>query len=170
VFYAYCLMSYRSYGFLTQDPWLIVRLLGVVLVPGFFHASVSLGISSMFQQGRLAGATYAGLYFFGLFFTVAMQTIYGIGNQNATRGIGNGAPKLVQNLYYCAVDGIQDAMAKIILNTGGSPLVVAPQQPAQSSAIVPVPSALIFFPAYFGICALFLLLAWSKIRAVEVVG
>lgn len=170
VFYLYCLMSYRNYGFLTQDPWLIVRLFGVVLIPGFFHASVTLGISSLFQQGRLAGATYAGLYFFGYFFTLAMQGIYAIGSNNQMRGVSSGPPKLVQDLYYCGIDGIQTAIAKIILHTNGSPLFPSPAQPGQNSGVVPEPSALIFFPAFFLVCGLFMLLAWSKIRAVEVVG
>ena len=171
VFYCYCLLSYRSYGFVSQDPWLIVRLCGMVLIPGFFHASASLGISSLFQQGRLAGATYAGFYFFGLFFTKAMQVIVSVDNMNAINGNGPGAPTIVKNLYYCSVDGIQEALAKIFLNTDGSPLLPI-QGPGglQRVGIVSQPSGWVFIPAFFAICGLFMLLAWSRIRAVEVVG
>lgn len=165
VFYVYCLLSYRSYGFITQDPWLIVRLLGMVLIPGFFHASASLGISSLFQQGRLAGATYAALYFFGYFFTKMMQFIH------LDSAMSGGSSKLVDSLYYCSVDGIQIAMAKICLHSNGSPLISPPGAGNVAAlGIVPEPTPLLFTGAFFGICALFLLLAWSRIRAVEVVG
>src|SRR6185312_3713065 len=113
-FFFYCFMSYRDYGFLTQDPKLPLRLLGLVLVPGFFHASVALGVSSMFNQGRMAGATYAGLYFISNFFTKAMGVSYAI----VTHGGGGGA--LLKTLYYCSMDGIQIGIAKIVLGTDGS--------------------------------------------------
>ena len=161
IFYMYCLLSYRSYGFISQDPWLIVKLVGMVLVPGFFHASVTLGVSSLFQQGRLAGATYSGLYFFSWFLSKAMQGIW--------QGSGGDAPGIVKNLYYCSFDGIQIAMAKIFLHTDGGQLV--PGQPQGFGKLsVPAPSALIFAPAFFLVCGLAMLVAWSRIRAVEVVG
>jgi len=169
LFYAYCLMSYRSYGFVTQDPWLIVKLFGMILIPGFFHASAALGISSLFQQGRLAGATYAAFYFFGIFFTKAMQSIIVMSGLNDITGSGSSAPAFVKNLYYCSVDGIQIAVAKVILHTDGSPPLAGPG-PAAKLGVVPAPSGWIFIPAFFAICGLFMLLAWSRIRAVEVVG
>lgn len=171
VFYAYCLLSYRSYGFLTQDSWLIVKLLGMILVPGFFHASASLGISSLFNQGRLAGATYAAFYFFGWFFTKMMGVIVTTNNLNNMGGEPVEVSPLVKSLFYCSVDGIQIAMAKIFLHSDGSPLI-AVQGPGsmQRLGVVPQPSWLLFVPAYFVICGLFVLLAWSRIRAVEVVG
>lgn len=163
LFYVNCLLGYRSYGFVSQDPWLIVRLLGMILIPGFFHASLTLGISSLFQQGRMAGATYAGLYFFTYFFSQAMQGIY---QANA----GSGSPETVLNsLTYCSINGIQLAVAKIFLHTDGSQLIPAPQN-NPISQIQPEPSWLIFLPIYFGICGLAMLIAWSRIRAVEVVG
>jgi len=166
IFYVYCLLSYRTYGFLSQDPWIIVRLFGLVLVPGFFHASLTLGVSSMFRQGRLAGATYAGLYFFGVFFTKAMQAVLMASSMEPDSG---GAPGIVKSLYYCSIDGIQIALSKIIMHTDGSQLV--PGQPSNPIKLtVPMPSALIFIPVFFGVCGLSLLLAWSRIRAVEVVG
>jgi ABC-2 type transport system permease protein len=165
IFYFYCLMSYRTYGFLTQDPWLIIKLFGLILVPGALHASLTLGVSAMFQQGRLAGATYAGVYFFGVFFTHAMQTIGVVGSVSS----GEGPSPIVNALYYCSIDGLQIAMAKILLHTDGSQLI--PGQPATPMRMVmPAPSALIFVPAFFGLCGLAILLAWSRIRAVEVVG
>ena len=163
LFYGYCLMSYRSYGFWSDDPWLIVKLLGMIFVPGFFHASVALGISSMFDQGRMAGATYAGIYFIGLFFTKAMQVTHFINGQN-----GRTAP-IVDKLYYIAVDGLQIGFAKIILGTQGSALFPGPQGQRQTPSIE-IPSMGLIFPLYFGISILAVWIAWTRIRAVEVVG
>lgn len=173
-FFGYGLMSFREYGFLSEDPMLPVKLIFMVLVPGFFHASVALGISSMFNQGRLAGATYAGIYFLTLFFTKMMQFLF-----FATVEPGSPAAKLVSNLYYCSIDGIQIAMAKIILGTNGSFLF--PMQslngPGGGSPkntpvglTVPAPDAAPFVIAFFLICAISLFVAWTRIRAVEVVG
>ena len=165
VFYAYCLMSYRSAGFWTQDPWLIVQLVGIVLIPGIAYSSISLAISSLFQQGRLAGGVFAGFYFISYFVTLAMEGAY----VSMVLG-GNTPPAVVKSLYYCSVDGIQIALAKIILHTDGSPKLPLPMGAGNPAHfIVPEPSALIFVPAFFLICGLSILLAWSQIRAVEVV-
>lgn len=164
LFYFYCLMSYRSYGFWSQDPWLIVRLCGMILIPGICYSSITLAISSMFQQGRLAGGVFAGLYFISYFVTIAMGGAYisiSMGN--------NEPPAIVKTLYYCSVDGIQNAMAKIILHTNGSPQIPIMGQASQARFQVPEPSAFLFVPAFFAICGIAILVAWSQIRAVEVV-
>lgn len=160
-FYVYCLMSYRQYGFL-DDPWLILRLLFMSMIPGFFHASVSLGISSLYKQGRLAGATYAGIYFFTFFLTNAMALLHG----SRRHDVG-----LVETLYYASVDGMQIGMAKIVLHTSGSHFFpfMGPMQRAREIA-VPAPNAFLFPLTYFAICAIFVMIAWWRVRAVEVVG
>ncbi len=167
VFFAYCAMSYRDYGFLTEDPRLPFKLLLMVLVPGVFHASVSLGISALFNQGRLAGATYAGLYFMTLFFTKAMQVVHWASSED-----GGKAPAIVKTLFYCSIDGIQIALAKIILGTDGTALF--PQAGGSRGGppipSIPAPSPTLFFGIFFGICFLSLLIAWTRIRAVEVIG
>ena len=169
-FYGYCYMSYREYGFFTEDPKLILRLLLLILVPGFFHASLALGISSLFSQGRLAGATYAGIYFMSLFFTKAMQFTFVSMSQGEQR-----APKLVETLYYCSIDGIQIALAKIILGTNGSGLFeafVPPQAQGDNpmSLSVPAPAAAPFIFAFFLLSGISILIAWTRVKAVEVVG
>jgi len=75
----------------------------------------------------------------------------------------------VKNLYYCSFDGIQIALAKIILHTDGGQLIPGAGNGLARMA-VPAASALIFVPAFFLICAFSMLVAWSRIRAVEVVG
>lgn len=161
VFYGYCFMSYRDYGFVTENPSLLPRLLVMMLIPGAVHASVALGISSLFNQGRLAGATYAGVYFMALFFTNVMA---GISRRSED------ASALVNTLYYCSIDGIQFALAKVVLGTnGGSPF------PAQGGRnpmdfAVPAPNGFMFLMIFLGLSALSLGIAWSRIRAVEVIG
>jgi ABC-2 type transport system permease protein len=171
-FFWYCFLSYGDYGFFTEDPKLIWRLLLLVFVPAFFHSSVALGVSSVFNQGRLAGATYAGLYFMSLFFTKAMQVIYFV-----TSSEGQQAPKIVETLYYCSIDGIQIALAKIILGSSGSGLLPSfgqgppgGQGDNPMALSVPTPAAAPFILAFFVISGVSLLVAWSRIKAVEVVG
>jgi ABC-2 type transport system permease protein len=171
LFYLYCVMTYREYGFLTEDPRLVLKLLGVILVPGAVHASLSLGISSLFNQGRMAGATYAGLYFFTLFFTKAMQIISAVQQTNR-----QAVSPIVDKLYYASVDGLQIGLAKVILGTDGSQLFPGmnggggrrggPPNPLP----VPAPEAWLMFGGVGAICALALFVAWSRVKAVEVVG
>lgn len=168
VFYLYCVLTYRDFGFLTEDPRLIFRLMGMVLVSGFVHASLSMGISSLFSQGRLAGATYAGLYFFTLFFTTAMDITSDVLQQG-----GKPVPGIVNNLYYASVDGIQIGMAKAILGTDGSAPFLqgggGGRRPITPLS-VPAPDFWIMFGIVGGLCALAILVAWTRVKAVEVVG
>ena len=162
-FYAYCAMSYRHYGFFTQDHWLILKLLVLFPVTPAFHASVSLGISSLLNQGRIAGAIYSGIYFMSDFFTLAIAGIM--------QTMGRPDPhiwKLLNTAFYFAVDGIQIAFAKLILGTRGS--VLFGNTRGRLSTPPEIPSAPLFIALYLGICVLCLWIAWVRIRAVEVVG
>jgi len=160
LFYGYCFMGYRDYGFFSEDPWLFVKVLGMCLVPGVVHASISLGVSSMFNQGRLAGAAYAGLYFIPLFITKVMQ---GLAHE--------GAPTIVFRLFYTSIDGIQIALAKLILGTDGSILFQQKKGPMGGLAAPPPEPPFLFAMAIFIIpCAIALAIAWKRVRAVEVVG
>jgi ABC-2 type transport system permease protein len=169
IFYFYCAMTYRSYGFLSDDPTLGFRLILMCLLPGTFYASVVLGISSLFDQGRMAGATFAGLYFIPLFLTKFMQFAH-----MATVDQTGVAPKVIDMLFYCSMDGIQIAMAKVILHTRGSMLFPGMGGPGgrnpMANSIVPEPSGLIFGAIFLAVCALCVWVAWSRVRAVEVVG
>lgn len=166
LFYLLNMMSYREYGFLTQDPWLYPKLVLVSIVPGVIYASLVIGISSMFNQGRLAGATFAGLYFVTYFFTTLMLVFRAVTMQN------EGKPSaVIDNLSYLSVDGLNFALCKIILNTKGSVLMQNPRQREQAMAnLVPPPDALLFTILPIAICAFFVWIAWKRIRAVEVVS
>ncbi len=173
LFFGYCYMSFRQYGFVTQDPLFFWKLLLMLPLPAALHASLCVGISSLFNQGRLAGATYAALYFLTLSFTKAMQVIIFINyiNSHPRRHLHvsasqvSKAPEIVQTLFYGSVDGIQIGLAKVILGTNGSPMFPGGSQPPTPHA----PNGLLFALVYAGVCALSLLVAWTRIKAVEVV-
>lgn len=160
IFYFYCLLSYQQYGFVSQDPWLGLRLIPTVLLPGIFHASALVGISSLFKQARLAGATYAAIYFILLFFTKTMEARYRMGD----------APKVVEHLYYASVDGLQIGLAKVFLASDGGPLFPGAGMISNQQSVPPAPNGWLFGAIFLAVCAGFLTLAWRRIRAVEVVG
>jgi len=167
-FYAYCAMSFKSYGFFSQDALLLPKLLLISMIPGAVHASLALGVSSLFNQGRLAGATYSGIYFMSLFFTKAMQVVH----FKMAAG-DHAASPLVDKLYYFSIDGIQIGLAKWILATRGSELF--PHQSdlngiPPTSLSVPQPSFAYIVPLALIACGIGVLVAWRRVRAVEVVG
>lgn len=163
-FYGYCFMSYREFGFLTHDYMLLPKLLLMVMIPAAVHASLALAVSSMFKQGRIAGATYAALYFFSLFFTKAMQVLhFQLGNSERSLG-------LVDNLFYFSIDGIQIGLAKALLGVDGSNLIPISPGRGMGKFAVAAPSGSLFLVLSLVICGLAILFCWSKIRAVEVVG
>ncbi|HMS54866.1 MAG TPA: ABC transporter permease subunit [Fimbriimonadaceae bacterium] len=159
LFYGYCFLSYRQYGFVSQDPWLIVKLLAISPLPAAFHASAMVGISSFFNQARMAGATYAGIYFLTSFLTVAIGVMRVVMQQR------RGASPLLDDLFYGSVDGMLQGLAKIILGTSGSPPFNAP-----SNVSMPPPPSPFYWVLFVGICLAFVALAWRRIRAVEVIG
>lgn len=169
LFYGYCAMSYRDYGFVSSDPFMLPELLLLAPIAGAFHASLMLGISSLFNQGRTAGAVYAALYFMSSFVTKALGGAYAFSILNEER-----PNKLLENAFYFSVDGVQIALAKVVLHTNGSSFLLSNggrnrgfQGPPP---IPPAPNGLLFFTIYAAVCAIALWVAWSRIRAVEVVG
>jgi ABC-2 type transport system permease protein len=165
VFFAYGALSYREYGFFFQDPWLFPKLMLVLPIGAAFHASMVTGISAMFNQGRIAGATYAGIYFLTNFFTKAMTIAWLM--QTERRGATPG-PMLdvVKNLFYASVDGLSIGMAKAILGTDGSPYFGIPSD----AKMVPAPPLWPVLGIIFAMSFISLAIAWRRIRAVEVVG
>lgn len=166
-FYAYCFMSYREFGFL-RDPWLFAKLIVLCCVPAAFHASLALGVSSLFKRGGLAGATYAGLYFISLFFTKAMQIVHIALSEEG------GKPGIVDSLFYYSIDGIQIGIAKALLGTDGG-MIIPFNPPGQmqndlAQFTIPAPNGLLMFTVLLLFAAGSMLLAWSRVRAVEVVS
>ena len=173
LFYGYCYMSFRQYGFVSQDPTLFWKLLLIIPLPGILHASLCLGISSLFHQARLAGATYSAIYFLTMFFTVMMKMIILINWANShgrhshrPKVVVSDAPELLHSLFYCSVDGIQIGLAKVFLGTDGSALF---PNPGGGPPIPHAPNGPVFGALYVTICVISIFVAWTQIRAVEVV-
>lgn len=169
VFYAYGALSYRDYGFFTQDPWLFPKIIVMVTIGAAFHASLIIGYSSLFNQGRLAGATYAGLYFLTNFFTQLMVATWANFN-NGRRADPSSAPEgllqSISNLYYASIDGLNIGMAKAVLGTDGSPYFGIPSNAKQ----VPEPALMPVLGVIVLLSAISMFVAWRRIRAVEVVS
>lgn len=162
-FFAYGALSYRDIGFFKQDPYLLLKLLAIFPLCAAFHSSLILAISSLFKQGRIAGAVYAGLYFLGEFFTKVMGIVWVIGARN------NEAKGVVNMLYYCSIDGLQIGLAKAILRAKGSNLFgMTVMRGANFSPPAPplVPCLLIVLVVTLASIGI----AWKRVRAVEVVN
>ncbi len=168
VFYFYGAMSYREMGFISSDPWLIVKLPIMLLIGSAFHASIVIGISSMFNQGRMAGAVYAGLYFISNFFTQLMTAAwFSVSGGRRGRGdLNEAGMDIISKLYYCSVDGLNIGMGKGIMGSKGSmPFGIQAQ-----SQMVPPPSLFFTLGLISLISALMIFIAWRRIRPVEIVG
>ncbi|RYG47271.1 hypothetical protein EON79_07835 [bacterium] len=159
IFYLYGAMTFRAEGFIADDPWLLPKMLLILPISSALHAALILAISSLFNQGRVAGATYAGLYFLGNFFTLFMKVAW-----FSTKGE---AP-LVDKLFYFSVDGLQIGLAKAVLGTNGSAPFGLPQR--GTALPIPAPSAFAIIGVILLITIIALGVAWRRIRAVEVVG
>jgi len=170
VFFVYGALSYRDYGFL-DNPWFFPKFLIVLVLGAAVHTSLVIGISSLFDQGRLAGASYAGIYFLTNFFTQLMVFAW-LASQGFRRGGGlrGGAgqspfAEYVDRLYYVSIDGLLIGLCKAILGTDGSPQFGMPS-PIRP---VPAPPLLATLLVALVLCAAGVAVAWSRIRAVEVV-
>lgn len=164
VFFLYGLMSFRDKGFISQDPWVFPKILFIMPVAAAFHASVVLGVSSLFNQGRMAGSVYACIFFLTNFFTQMMGMTYVMLSRG---GEGSGqAPAMVQNLFYASVDGLCNGFLKSVLQTSGS----VPFGIAAPARFVPYPSPWLILPAVFIISGTFVYVAYRKVRAVNIVG
>ena len=160
LFYVYGALTFSQYGFISADPWILPKMVVVVAISAAIHSSLIVGVSSLFNQGRLAGATYAGIYFLSNFFTVLMSFFFQFSKGKA--------PDAVQYLTYASIDGIQTGIAKAILNTKGSPpFGFMPRNPATP---IPAPNLNVALLLTGLVCAVALFAAWRRVRAVEVIG
>ncbi|MBV6491619.1 MAG: ABC transporter permease subunit [Fimbriimonadaceae bacterium] len=162
-FYVYGALTYGDYGFFS-DKWLLPKLLSFLVLSSAFHASMMIGISSMFKQGRVAGAVYAALYFLTNFFTQMMVFTWVASQGHRGRGAADIVP-LVKKLYYASVDGQHIGLAKAVLGTDGTPYFGFPS-PIQT---VPAPPLWWSLAVITPLSLLMLWVAWTRIRAVEVV-
>ena len=162
-FYAYGALSFRDLGFFKQDPWLLLRLLAILPLCAALNASIILAISSLFKQGRLAGAVYAGIYFLGNFFTQIIGAAWVLNGRSVEKNGG------FRNLYYASIDGLQIGLSKAILGAQGTNLLGLPNNrgfhlPPPAPPLLPM-LAIVLFVTLVSIA-----IAWRRVRAVEVVG
>lgn len=164
-FYLYGLMNFREYGFVSQDPSLGFRLLLLTLGAAGFQSSVMIGVSSLFDKGRMAGAAYSAAFFLLSFFSNLMFVAWRVSLGGGRHGASPALAETAQKLYYCSLDGLQIGWAKIVLGTDGSQPFggggKAPEIQAPPVVLVVAPMVVI---SLLGIG-----LAWKRIRAVEVV-
>jgi ABC-2 type transport system permease protein len=157
-FLAFTWLSYRHYG--VWDSMLLFKVLLLVPIPAIIHSSMLLGLSSMFNQARVAGAAYAGVYFISNF-------IGGIAAGLRMASHDTGSDGLL-NIAYLSVSGIIEGLSKVILGTDGT-TGFAPRR-AERDFVLQAPSGLFVTIAFILVCAIFIGIAWRKVRAVEVVG
>jgi ABC-2 type transport system permease protein len=159
--YLFGVLNYREYGFVSDDPWLILRLLAVVAFGAAFHASMVLGVSSMFNQGRMASATYVGIYFITNIVTVFVGAILEGGHRagSAMRGFA-------ESIYYCSIDGLNIGVAKIFFDQDSPGLFMN----GGRGFAVDRPSPLLAFGGMILLGAIALRLVYKRVRAVEVVS
>ncbi len=160
-FYLFGAMNYRDFGFISDDPWLLLRVIAMTIFGAAFHASLVLGVSSMFNQGRMATAMYVGMYFVTNIVTVFLGVII-----SEAHGARESIQTLAEGLYYCSIDGINIGIAKIFLDIDTATVFMG----VDNGINVDRPAPLLAFGVMIGVSLLALRLVWKRVRAVEVVG
>jgi ABC-2 type transport system permease protein len=160
-FLLYGALNLRAYGFLTDDPWLVPKMLVIVATSSFFYAALITGMSSLFNRGAAAGGAFAGLFFLLFFYGQGIKVAWVIGNEQGTP-----SPELVQWLYYLSIDRLQIGWVKAVLDTRGSPMFGA-NSPVPEPAAPPLWLPLLLLG---GLSALSLWIAMKRVKAVEVVS
>ncbi len=159
-FYFYGAMNYRGFGFISDDPWLFLRMIAIIGFGASLHASLVLGVSSLFNQGRIASATYVGFYFITTIVTFFIKIIL-----IESRHEESGMRRLAEGLFYASIDGLNIGIAKVFLDIDGADLFVGARD-----IMIDRPTPLIAIAAVLVVSALALRLVWRRVRAVEVVG
>ncbi len=165
IFYLYGVLNFRAYGFVSGDPWLGLRLLAIITGISAFYSSLLIGVSSLFKKGQMAGAAFSAGYFLFAFFSFLMFVAWAVSQRSNGHRVNSSIGGMAEKLYYCSVDGLQTGLTKIILNTKGS----APFGAQGNMPSMEVPPSGLIFGTIFVLSAIGVLLAWTRIKAVEVV-
>ena len=160
VFYAYGVFSFKDAGFLSQDPWLLPKMMFVLVLSAMLHTSLILAVSSAFRQGTIAGATYAGVYFITFFFTGLLSILW-VGQRGSNS-------VLMHTLLNTSIDGIQIGLARAVLHPSGTFAFGLNLKGNQLP--LPIPDVLPMVFVVLAITVICLAFVWSRVRAVEVVG
>lgn len=159
-FYLFGVMNYRDYGFVADDPWIPFRVFGYITISAAFYTSIVLGVSSLFNQGRMAGATFAGIYLISNFLSVMMTLIIFEAHDAPARMI-----RLAESAYYLSIPGLAGGIAKLFLNLDEAPMFIG----AGSGVAIDRPSYWLAFGGLILLSGLAMLVANKRVRAVEVV-
>lgn len=163
VFYLYGALSYHNFGFLS-DPWAYPKaLIGMVLAAGF-HAAIALSVSSLFRQGRMAGAVYAGMYLLAeifVTFVVGLWTAFNMHEDNIDRA----QLAVLEILSRLSINGFITGSFKAIIGSTGSP----PFGQLDRSAELPPPMLWPCIAVYIGVYAVCFGVMWVRVKAVEVI-
>lgn len=157
--FAYGALTFRQYGFLTQEPWLFPKILLLMTIAPALLSTVAVGVSAQFKEPRLATAAFAGLYFLPL---VLSYVMYGILRTEAE------PPPVVFTLYYSHIAGLEEGLAKALFDSAGGFSVFGREMRGERP--VDPPNGWLTLAVYLAVIGLFWVLAWRKIRAVEVVS
>ncbi len=159
-FIVYASLNVRDLGFFSEGPFFLVRAMAMIPIAAAFHTSLVLGVSSLFNNGRIAGGVYAGIYFLTSFFTKLMWMV----SQNSD--VSRVMRDFAEGATYFAIDGQILAIAKCMMGTDGSmmwgmggDLNIPARPPWMLVAII-----------FMAVTWISLQVAWSKIRAVEAVS
>lgn len=159
-FFVYGSLNFRENGFLSDDASMFWSVPLSILLGSAFQTTMIVGISSFFKQGRMAGATYAGLYILsGLFAFIAKLTRFNEELPDAVR-------ELLSRFHYCSVYGVIEAGFKVLLNTNGASSLME----GGDQMVITQPPVGFWLFIYVVPSLLFLFIAYRRIRAVEVVG
>lgn len=170
--------SYGGVDFLRENSTLILRLLVAGLVPALIHSSLIVGFSAWSRSGRIAGATYAGLYLATFFIA------YAVGNILWGTDIKGERIERTSIVLHSSVNGIKDGLAQQVYQVEPPPPIMwdvngsrrrgrrsrRPRWANRKPEKLPVRPPLWVSLAMSGtIVVIPLALATAKVRAVEVV-
>jgi len=160
-FYLYGATNYREYGFLSDDYFMILKVTFAMIVGTSFYTSLIIGFSSIVKRPALASAILGGLYILTYFFQKLMQILSMIkGGSSAMIGFAEQAS-------YFSVNGLVSGITKVILATNGSPVFGGSTR--TGPPIIPRPDMFLSWAMVGGVIFLGIWVAWTRIRAVEVV-
>jgi hypothetical protein len=160
IFYIYGAMSFADRGFLSNDPWMILRILVVLVLSAAYYASLIVGVSSLFRSGRLAAATLSGIYFLSTFFKALMAGLV------ALKAVEGPMRDFAEMGTHMSIEGVVRGMTKFVLNTDGSPPFI---NNSSSGQVIGRPPLFFVILTLGGIIVLGILIARARVRAVEVV-
>ena len=158
VFYIYCLLSYTSDGFLTNEPTLILKVLVAAMAPGFVHASLLVGFSAWSKTPVIAGVFYAGFYFLTLTMSFNLWQI-----------LHRGRPQEGVLLQHLSVGGMIGGLERNILGVTAHWTRFFPRAAEIRSLVIPPPDITTVLAITGLFCLAGIVAARMRVRAVEVV-